>query len=70
MLGEVESLECEHLDAVVVGCSAATGRGRVSEGHATTGRKVCGAQVRVVAQVCRRRLGWRRRQGVAARGGF
>ena len=82
MLGEVESLECEHLDAVVVGCSAATGGGRVSEGHATTGRKVCGAkpnadrrgrgdaQVRVVAQVCRRRLGWRRRQGVAARGGF
>ena len=41
MLGEVESLECEHLNAVVVGCSAATGRGRVSEGHATTGRKVC-----------------------------
>ena len=44
MLGEVGSLECEHLDAVVVGCSAATGGGRVSEGHTTTGRKVCGAK--------------------------
>ena len=35
--GEVERLEREHLDVVVVGCSAATRRTGWSEGHATDG---------------------------------
>jgi hypothetical protein len=41
-------LEREHLDVVVVGCSAATTRRTGwSEGHATTGAKVCGAKPHV-----------------------
>ena len=45
--GEVERLEREHLDVVVVGCSAATRMTGWSEGHATTGAKVCGAKPHV-----------------------
>ena len=40
-------MEREHLDVVVVGCSAATRRTGRSEGHALTGRKVCGAKAYV-----------------------
>ena len=40
-------MEREHLDVVVVGCSAATRRTGWSEGHATTGAKVCGAKPHV-----------------------